>query len=160
MFYKYNEEKLYVKLFKLDLIYYIIFYILYYYTTSMILKENEIQLTMKANKQEIEKWKKNIDESLNYTITIKDLNKSQHTYCSESKIRFRVPRYRKSSSLRKKKHRQTSKTFYGESQYYCVHQITNHRETFTYYIAFKTHRSINRIPHPEKLTTKHYVATK
>ena len=85
----------YVKLFKLDLKYCII---LYYYTTSInmvILKDNEIQLnpngaTMKANKQEIEKWKKNIDEyfeSLNYTITIKELNNnliSQHTYCSES----------------------------------------------------------------------------
>ena len=45
---------------------------------------------MKANKQEVEKWKKNIDEyfeTLNYTITIKELNNnliSQHTYCSES----------------------------------------------------------------------------
>ena len=28
-------------------------------------------------------------------------------------------------------------TFYGESRY-CVHKITNHRETFTYYTAFKT----------------------
>ena len=60
----------------------------------VILKENEIQLnpnsaTMKASKQKIEKWKKNIDEyfkSLNYTITIKELNNnliSQHTYLYE-----------------------------------------------------------------------------
>ena len=46
--------------------------------------------TMKANKQEIEKWKNNIDEyfdSLNYTKTIKELNNnliSQHMYCSEN----------------------------------------------------------------------------
>ena len=77
----------------MDLKYCII--LLYYSITMVILKENEIQLnsngaTMKANKQEIKKWKKNIDEyfeSLNYAITIKELNYnliSQHTYCSES----------------------------------------------------------------------------
>ena len=65
----------------------------------VILKENEIQLnpngaTMKANKQEIEKWKNNIDEyfdSLNYTKTIKEVNNnliSQHMYiCSQRQLK-------------------------------------------------------------------------
>ena len=114
----------------------------------VILKENEIQLspngaTIKADKQEIGKWKKNIDEyfeSLNYRITIKELNNnliSQHTYCSESN-RLVFEFHATGRVVMKTKHRQTSNTFYGESRYYCGHKITNHREIFTYYTAFKT----------------------
>ena len=79
-------------------------------------------------------------ESLNYTITIKELSNnliSQHTYCSESNRLVFDFHATGRVAIKTKKHRQTSNTFYGESRYYRGHKITSHQETFSNYTAFK-----------------------
>ena len=115
----------------------------------VILKENGIQLnpngaTMKANKQEIEKWKKNIDEyfeSLNYTITIKELNNnliSQHTYCSErNRLVFEFHATGRVVSSRQK-HRQTPNTFLWRKSILLWAQNSKPSRNFTNYTVFKT----------------------